>query len=600
MAKQLNVNLAFNADVSSAKNNLMELQKTLQSIASTTNVSLNVNKDLNTAVVSAQKLQTHLSNAFNVKTGNLDLSKLSMSLKTSGESLSGLTSGLLHAGISGEKAFLQIHGAIQNANISLTKSQGLLGGFMTTLKNTARWQLSSSLMHGVIGGLQSAIGYAKDLDESLNNIRIVTGYSAEKMASFAQEANKAAKALSTTTTEYTNASLIYYQQGLSDEEVSKRTNITIQMANAAGQSAAVVSDQLTAVWNNFYDGSKSLEHYADVMTALGAATASSTDEIAEGLNKFAAVADTVGLSYEYAASALATVTATTRQSADVVGTAFKTLFARIQGLNLGETLDDGTTLNKYSEALAKVGISIFDASGEMKAMDNILDEMGAKWQTLSKDQQTALAQTVAGVRQYTQLIALMDNWDYFGENLNVAQGSDGTLERQANIYAESWEGASNRVRSAMEGIYSTLLDDEFFIDLEWEFIKGDMSSFAVQQYLRECSDREKHPNKILTVAVCLDEPHQAIAAGLYMPDVVYENALQILVYQRFSDGIFKYIAESDGNLRYKNVKELLRQAVLKGASDIFIVAGQTKWLSVAEKMSIQTMWKKSSADIRKC
>lgn len=96
--------------------------------------------------------------------------------------------------------------------------------------------------------------------------------------------------------------------------------------------------------------------------------------------------------------------------------------------------------------------------------------------------------------------------------------------------------------------------DEFFIDLEWEFIKGDMSSFAVQQYLRECSDREKHPNKIFTVAVCLDEPHQAIAAGLYMPDVVYENALQILVYQRFSDGIFKYIAESDGNIRYKNVK----------------------------------------------
>jgi hypothetical protein len=36
---------------------------------------------------------------------------------------------------------------------------------------------------------------------------------------------------------------------------------------------------MTAVWNNFYDGSKSLEHYADVLTALGAATASSSDEI---------------------------------------------------------------------------------------------------------------------------------------------------------------------------------------------------------------------------------------------------------------------------------------------------------------------------------
>jgi TP901 family phage tail tape measure protein len=84
------------------------------------------------------------------------------------------------------------------------------------------------------------------------------------------------------------------------------------MANVSRQSAEIVSDQMTAIWNNFYDGSKSLEHYADVITALGAATASSSEEIATGLEKFASVAETVGLSYEYATAALATVTATTR------------------------------------------------------------------------------------------------------------------------------------------------------------------------------------------------------------------------------------------------------------------------------------------------
>jgi len=55
------------------------------------------------------------------------------------------------------------------------------------------------------------------------------------------------------------------------------------MANAAGVSAQTASDQLTAVWNNFYDGSKSLEYYADVMVRLGADTASSADEISEGI-----------------------------------------------------------------------------------------------------------------------------------------------------------------------------------------------------------------------------------------------------------------------------------------------------------------------------
>lgn len=252
---------------------------------------------------------------------------------------------------------------------------------------------------------------------------------------------------------------------LDDQQVKDRTDITIKMANVANESAEIVSDQLTAVWNNFYNGTQTLEHYADAMVALGAATASSSDEIAGGLERFSSIADMIGLSFDYAASALATITATTRQSEDVVGTALRTIFARIQGLKLGETLDDDTDLNKYSTALQAVGISIFNTNGELKDMDNILDELGDKWKTLSKAQQVALAQTVAGVRQYNQLVSLMDNWDYFKENLAVAQNADGELNRQAEIYAESWEAARNRVRAAAEELYSSLINDEAFIKI---------------------------------------------------------------------------------------------------------------------------------------
>jgi hypothetical protein len=83
--------------------------------------------------------------------------------------------------------------------------------FGTTLANTARWQLSASLLQGFTGAVSTAYNYVKDLNESLNNIRIVTGYSVEEMSEFAVEANKAAKALSTTTTAYTDAALIFYQ-----------------------------------------------------------------------------------------------------------------------------------------------------------------------------------------------------------------------------------------------------------------------------------------------------------------------------------------------------------------------------------------------------
>lgn len=467
MAKQLNqvnVNLSFNADTGKAKAQLKDLQNQLNNLINGSG-SNGMASQITEATKAAAELKVHLQNATNVKTGNLDFTRLNESIKASGKSLVQYGEQLNSMGPQGQKAFMALAQSVSNAEVPIRRANTALTEMWTTLKNAARWQISSSILHGFIGSIQSAYGYAQDLNESLNNIRIVTGQNVDQMARFASEANKAAKALSTTTTAYTDAALIYYQQGLDDTQVKERTDITIKMANVSRQSAEEVSDQMTAVWNNFYDGSQSLEHFADVMTRLGADTASSSDEIARGLEKFAAIGDMIGLSFDNAAAALATVTATTRQSADVVGTAFKTIFARIQGLSLGETLDDGTNLNKYSKALQAVGINIKEQNGELKGMDSILAEMGAKWKTLSKDQQVALAQTVAGVRQYNQLIALMDHFDFYEQNLAAAQNSEGTLQEQADIYAESWEAASKKVKAALEGIYSTLIDDKSFIDV---------------------------------------------------------------------------------------------------------------------------------------
>ena len=465
MAKQLNkveVNLEISASTEKAKQAFMDLNKSLSNLQNQN--LINPDNGIRQAAQDARELQTHLSNAVNVDTGKLDLNRFSNSLKKSNKELKDYYDSLIKLGPDGEQAFLKLSRSIATAETSTIRINKKLQEFGVTLKNAARWQISSSILHRFMGAIQGAYGYAKDLDDALNDIRIVTSASVDEMDKFAVKANQAAKALSTTTTEYAKASLIYFQQGLSDSEVEQRTAVTMKMANAAGASAETISDQLTAVWNNFYDGSQSLEHFADAMVRLGADTASSSDEIATGLEKFASIGPVIGLGFDEAAAALATVTAQTRQSAEVVGTAFKTIFARIQGLNLGETLDDGTTLNKYSAALQSVGISIKDQYGGIKDMNMLLDEMGEKWNLISKDQQIALAQAVGGVRQYNQIIALMDNYDFYKQNLNAAQNAEGSLEEQAGIYAQSWEASEKRVKAAAEGIYDSLINEEFFIE----------------------------------------------------------------------------------------------------------------------------------------
>jgi hypothetical protein len=87
----------------------------------------------------------------------------------------------------------------------------------TTLGNTIKWNAASSVVNELTRSVEQAWGYVKNLDSSLNDIRVVTGKSADEMANFAKQANAAAQSLGRTTTDYTKAALIYAQQGLSDE-----------------------------------------------------------------------------------------------------------------------------------------------------------------------------------------------------------------------------------------------------------------------------------------------------------------------------------------------------------------------------------------------
>ena len=460
--KGINIKANFQLDTTAARQQLMGLQQQLNGLTAKNSVNLGVGTEITKAVKDAELLKQTLREAFNVNTGSFDLTKFNQQITQAGKTIGDFKNSLATLGTDGEKAFNGLATTIMSAQMPVQRMSTGLQKLTTAFGNTMYWQATSMAMHKVVGTFQEAFNYAKNLDRSLNSIQIVTGHTSDYMRNFAKQANEAAKALSASTLEYTNASLIYYQQGLSDKEVQKRTETTLKLAKVTGESAGKVSQQMTAVWNNFSNGVDNLERYADVMTALGATTASSSSEIAKGLEKFASVSKTIGLSYDYAASALATITAQTRQSADSVGTGLKTLFSRLESLNLGETLDDDVTLNKYSKALATVGVNVLDATGKLRDMDTILDDLGGKWKNLTSAQQVALAQTVGGVRNYTSLITLMDNWDDFQTNLATSQMAEGTLQKQANIYADSWEAAQQRVKTAAQGIYDSLISSDFF------------------------------------------------------------------------------------------------------------------------------------------
>jgi TP901 family phage tail tape measure protein len=194
----------------------------------------------------------------------------------------------------------------------------------------------------------------------------------------------------------------------------EKAEITIKAANASAHStAAEMSEYLTAIWNSYRVGGAELEKYVDIMASLGAKTATSMEEIATAMQKVGATAATVGVEFDQMSSIISTVSSVTREAPESIGTAFKTILARMGDLKFGSILEDGVevSLGSVSKQLKAVGVNILDAKGEMRDMGTVIEEIGAKWQGLGKAEKAALAQSIAGKRQYTQIMALFENWD---------------------------------------------------------------------------------------------------------------------------------------------------------------------------------------------
>jgi hypothetical protein len=204
-------------------------------------------KEIQRMVSAARTLETSLDQAFDVDLNTVNIQKFNNLLKQSGMSAESLQADLSLAGATGQQAFLKMTGQLMQFNTMTKQTNKFLDGLATSFFNTVKWGIMSSIMNNISGTIQKSFYYIKDLDRGLNDIRIVTGKSADEMERFAVTANDAAKALSVSTEDFTKGALIYYQQGLDDETATRLAEITAKTANVTGQGMDAVSEELTAV-----------------------------------------------------------------------------------------------------------------------------------------------------------------------------------------------------------------------------------------------------------------------------------------------------------------------------------------------------------------
>ena len=462
MANQIRYQVGFNVnknDLNQLKSSLQQIQKVkLDDIMKINKTDMNSARDaLKSIQEDASKVENALNKAFNTKLNTLNIDKFNKQLSSSNLTIQKVYQSFSRAGTVGQSAFNNLSTQILNTNVQLRQSNKLLDSMATSMANTVKWGITSSVFNNMTRSIQQAYYYAKDLDRSLTNIRIVTGDSADQMQKFATIANSAAKELGRSTLDYTKASLTFYQQGLDDQQVAARTEATLKAQNITGIGTEM-ADYLTAVWNGFNVGAEEAEQYVDKLAAVADSTASDMGQLATAMSKVASAANSIGVDMDQLNGQIATVIATTRQAPESVGAAFKTIYARINDIQAG-TEDAQVSLGNYSGKMAALGVNVLDATGHLRDTGEVIEEIGGKWQDLTREQQINLAQTMAGQRQYNNLIALFDNWDKYLQSVNTSMNAQGTLNEKNGRYLESLEAHMQQLGAQAERTYDILFDE---------------------------------------------------------------------------------------------------------------------------------------------
>ena len=461
--KQLNYDIKFNTDMTSLEE-LKEALMNIKSMSAGQYIKLNgveaTKAELLRVQGTAAQVGLAIEECFNPKLNTFNFTQFNQILKATGLNAQKIEADFNTLGEQGKRAFRNLTESLYTTNATLDKSKTLLNSIGDTLINAAKWSVAYGVINNISNGIKSAWTYAVSLDSALNDIRIVTGKSYQDMEKFAKSANKAAKALGTSTMDYTKGSLIYYQQGLGEKEVAARTAVSAKTANVTGQSMQEVSEELTAVWNGFKVTADETEGYVDKLAAVAAASASDLEELSTAMSRVASAASTMGINVDQLTAQIATIESVTRQDAASIGTALKTIYSRMGDLAIGAEDEFGVALGDVSGKMKQMGIDILNQQGNMRDMGDIIEEVAEKWKTWTNAQQQAAAVALAGKRQYNNLFALFENWDMYEANKMVSENSLGELQKQQDIYMESTQAHLEQLGASVERIKNAFFENK--------------------------------------------------------------------------------------------------------------------------------------------
>lgn len=344
------------------------------------------------------------------------------------------------------------------AGVETTNVFDKLGG---ALKTNIKQKAVTAIAGFSVQQLKEVYDNVVKLDSAVVNLSMVTGYNRDRTKELVASYSEMAQELGAVTSEVAAAADDWLRQGYSLEDTNELIKTSTVLSKIGLIDSAEATQYLTSAIKGYKVEINDAMSIADKLSAVDMAAAVSVGGLAEGMSKTANSARLAGVEMDTLLGYLAAVGEVTQQDMASIGNAFKTMFARYSNVKLNKLVDDdGESLNDYERILTRVGIRLRDNLGEFRDFTDVLDDVQAKWSSLTEVEQSAIATALGATRQKENVLTLMENYGKAMEYAGISADSAGTAMEKYDAYSQGIEANIARARASFESLSTNLLNSD--------------------------------------------------------------------------------------------------------------------------------------------
>lgn len=326
----------------------------------------------------------------------------------------------------------------------------------------------TTVFYQIINTTKQMIQEVTDLDSALVELQKASTLTGDSLQQFVSDAYEAAEGVAKTGTEMINAATEFSKAGYDDSQILKLGELALMYTNIADEevSAAESAEFMIAQMKAFNIEAEDAIHIIDAVNEVANRYAVSSADIANNLGKSSAVMANAGNSYEEMIGLLTAGTEITR-NASKVSNGLKTITLRMQGMT-----DEGEKsmelVAQMEELYSKLGISVYDANGELKNTFELLKTLAPIYQKATAAEKAYITETIAGKYQSQNAAAILNNFETAIKATETAMNSQGSAMSENEKVLDSIEGKISAMQSAFEQLSQNLIGSDlvkFFVDL---------------------------------------------------------------------------------------------------------------------------------------